>query len=163
MLLSHTGPELTQGHRRGAPSLDALCGRARVWFHGHSIHADHFQEVRGTTIVPLHGVPFDPRGNRPNDPGRDAWCVVRFAAEAVELNRLGPDPTQADQRVWYEFQRSRWAQPRDRRGRPVSGFEDQLIAPPLAVWTATCANLVSRDVDDEDVVSGGHGPPGERP
>ena len=98
--------------------------------------ADRFQEVRRTTIVPLHGVPFNPRGNRPNDPGRDAWCVARFAADAIDLDQLGPDPTRADQRVWYEFQRSRWLAPRDRRGRQLVGFEDQLVAPPLLAWSA---------------------------
>jgi hypothetical protein len=101
-----------------------------VWFHGHAISDDAIRVVSGTTIVPLHGVPFEPRSNRPHDPGRNAWCVARLNEGDIRVERLGPVPGERRHGFWHELKRSGWIPIRDRPGEVA----DRLVAPHLAPW-----------------------------
>jgi hypothetical protein len=137
ILLTHTGPAAVQPFPRGTPVLDPLLHRelALSWFHGHSIANEAIVHVGKTVVVPLHGVAFEPRSSSPADPGRKAWCIASFKQDSIEIDRLGPDPHRRDHAFWYELTHGGWTMPRDRRGRPINGLEDQRVPPHLVSWT----------------------------
>lgn len=120
VLLTHSGPAVTQPFPRGSALLDRVAESraARVWCHGHSIDRDHDRIAfhRDTAIVPLHGVAFGKRhGPDDGEPGRDAWCHVVLDGEDVTITRERPT-------FWRDYHRRAW----------VCRADGQLIAPQLA-------------------------------
>lgn len=116
VLITHQGPAVTQGILRGSVDLDPVLesGLTRSWFHGHSIDDNRIQTIARTTVVPLHGVPFETRGTESGRPGADAWCWARYTPGGIEVTRELP-------RFWREFHQRRWIRQPD----------GQLVAPQL--------------------------------
>lgn len=117
LLVTHTGPAVTQPFPKGSDLLDVVAdaGVARVWCHGHSVADDAIVQRRGTTIVPLHDAAFGrPHGPRDGVPGEDAWCHIAFDGDEVTVDRCRPA-------FWHDFHRRSW----------VALDDGQLVAPQL--------------------------------
>jgi DNA repair exonuclease SbcCD nuclease subunit len=118
VLLTHTGPSITQPFPKGSDLMNIVAdaGVARVWLHGHSIEDDAIREYKGTTIVPLHDAAFAaaPRTNA-GQPGEDAWCLVTVDDGSAHVDRQRPP-------FWRDFNQRAWV-------RQPSG---QLVAPQIA-------------------------------
>lgn len=119
LLVTHSGPAITQPFPSGAELLDIVAdaGVARVWCHGHSVNRDRdfVHTHRGTPIVPLHDATFG-RGPGPTDgdPGDNAWCHLTFDGDNVVVNRERPW-------FWRDYHRRNWRKRAD----------GQLVAPQL--------------------------------
>lgn len=113
LLITHQGPARFQGEG-GSPTLDRVLERplARIWCHGHSVHAPAIREEAGTRVVPLRDVPFG--GPAGDEPGADAWALVQLARP----------PTVRRETPFFlgMFRRRRWTETAD----------GQLVSPTLA-------------------------------
>lgn len=119
VLITHQGPRATQGFNRGSDLLDRILetGKAKTWFHGHSVGDPEIKTIGNTTVVPLNGVPFRPNGPMEGQPDEDAWCSVDFSEASPEIDRQRPD-------CWWEFHRRNWSSS-DRCG---------VVMPQLSSW-----------------------------
>lgn len=119
VLITHQGPRETQGFGRGSELLDRVLqsGKARTWFHGHSVGDPEIRKIGDTTVVPMNGVPFRPAGPMAGQPNEDAWCSVGFESGRLVLDRRRPD-------CWWEFHLRNWIV------RP----DGSAVAPPLAAF-----------------------------
>lgn len=105
LLVTHTGPNLTQPFPLGATELDVLADGSvtRTWCHGHSVQDDAIVEHRGVTVVPLHDCTFGkwPTPGSRGLPHPGSMCHLAFSGDTVRVQRGLPAS-------YREFNRRAW-------------------------------------------------------